>query len=140
MYEANHPDGSFWFAEEDFLRVRAEAEADLKRQGGQGSPGQIRDRLGMYMRHQFRFLLAVCRNWTPSFDGYVVLAVPPGGSVVALVGRVKEQPVYSRDFPGEAEARRAGLKLEGGLTQYVINFKFAANRPAQAWVGGRKPF
>ena len=128
MYGANREDGEFWFAEADFRRIRAEAEADLRTQGGYDL-ARAKERLSMYLRHQFRDLLAVRRDWTPSFDYYALLAVPAGASVVALVGKVREQPVYSKDFPGEELARKAGLKLSGGLTQYVINFTFPANQP-----------
>ena len=124
-FEANRRDGSFWFAERDFQRLKAQALADLR---GQGNSKQLQDRLGMYLRHQFRDLLAVRRDWTPSFDGYVRLSLTAGESLVALVGAVKGQPVYSSGFPGESSARLAGIGLAGGLTQFVIDFRFPANR------------
>jgi hypothetical protein len=49
----------------------------------------------MYLRHQFRNLLAVRRDWTPSFDYYILLDIPANNGVVALEGFVAEQPVYS---------------------------------------------
>ena len=127
FYGANRDDGEFWFAEADFLRIKAAAEADLRQQGG-WDPARARDRISMYLRHQLRDLLAVRRDWTPSFDYYALLNVPGGESLVALVGKVRKQPVYSPDFPGEELARKAGLELPGGLTQYVINFTFPANQ------------
>ena len=136
-YDPNRRDGSFWFAETDFLRLRSQAEADLR---SQGNPGRLGDRLGMYLRHQFRDLLAVRRDWTPSFDGYVVLSLPAGKWLIAFVGRVNEQPVYSPSFPGEASARLTGLRLAGGLTQYVINFDFPANRHGRRFIGAPLPF
>ncbi len=128
MFGPNRRDGSFWFAEQDFFRLKGQAAADLR---GQGGSDQLRKRLGMYLRLQLRDFLAVRRDWTPSFDGYVVLSLPAGASVIALVGRVNEQPVYSSDFPGEASARQAGIILPGGLTQYVIRFGFEPNRHAR---------
>jgi hypothetical protein len=137
FFGPNDPEGAFWFAEDDFLMLKACAQADL---GGQGRPDRFGERLGMYLRHQFRDVLAVRRDWTPSFDGYVLLSVPAGASVTALVGWIKEQPVYSPKFPGEASGRLAGIRLAGGLTQYVINLKFPANRPARRWIGASQPF
>ena len=137
MYEANRMDGSFWFDEQDFLRVRSQAEADLRSQGGTGDWHQrLKSRIGMYMRHQFRDLLAVRRDWTPSFDYFVLLVVPAGEAIVALEGWVGDQPVYSDEFPGSDAARKAGVRLAGGLKQYVIRFDFAANRKALAWFDG----
>jgi hypothetical protein len=124
-FEANRRDGSFWFTEQDFLRLKAQALADLR---GQGDPRRLHDRLGMYLRHQFRDLLAVRRDWTPSFDGYVRLSLSAGESLVALVGAVDGQPVYSPSFSGEASSRQAGIRLAGGLTQFVIDFRFPPNR------------
>ena len=39
--------------------------------------------------------LAICKNWTEDFDGYVTLPLGPQDSVVALVGRIKNQPYYN---------------------------------------------
>jgi len=133
MYSANRLAGSFWFAEDDFLKIKSQAEADLKSQATQNQ-GKNSMRLGMYLRHQFRSLLAVRRDWTPSFDCYARLTIPMNGSVVALIGKVNEQPVYGQNFPGEASAREAGIKLDGGLTQYVIRFDFLANKAALNWI------
>jgi hypothetical protein len=134
MYSANRLDGSYWFAETDLLKIRAAAEADLKSQASQGQ-GVNSTRLGLYLRLRLRSLLAVSRDWTPSFDYYAGLTIPSSGLVTALAGTIKEQPVYSPDFPGEASAREAGLKLEGGFKQYVIRFDFPANKAALKWIG-----
>jgi len=136
FYGPNRPDGSFWFGEGDLLRLKAQAEADLR---SQGNPDLVGKRLGMYLRHQFRYFLAVRRDWTPSFDGYVVLSIPAGDSLIALVGLVREQAVYSPEFPGEASARLAGLRLPGGLTQYVIRFDSPANQKARGWIQPARP-
>jgi hypothetical protein len=136
-YRANNPQGSFWLAERDFLRLRNLAEADLRQQQGSGNfRNTFSDLVGLYMRHQLRDLLAVRRDWTPSFDGYMVLSIPRSCSAVALVGRVRQQPVYSPTFDGHATAQKAGIRLAGGLTQYVIDFQFPANRQLTTLVTG----
>lgn len=135
IYRANLEEGSFWFDEQDYFRIKAEAEADLRSQGGkEDASAKLKSRIGIYLRHQFRNLLAVRRNWTPSFDYYVVLEIPTGNSVVALEGSVAQQPVYSSDFPGAAAAKKAGIRLEGGLKQFVIDFRFTANSKAVGWI------
>jgi len=135
MYRPNLEEGSFWFDEQDYFRIRSEAEADLTAQAGRGDQlEKLKSRIGVYLRHQFRDLLAVRRNWTPSFDYYIVLAVPVNSSVVALEGSVGEQPVYSNDFPGAAAAKKAKIRLAGGLKQYVINFRFSPNSKAIGWI------
>jgi hypothetical protein len=138
-YDPNAPQGSFWFAEANFQRLKMMAEADLRSQSGPGilPEATMRSHLRMYLRLQLRDFLAVRRNWTPSFDRGARLSVPKGESLVALVGRVRWQPVYSPEFVGEPAARdleRMGLRLPGGLTQYVINFSFPTNHPARAWI------
>lgn len=139
MYGANREDGSFWFAEHDFLRIRSQAVADLRSQGGAGDwRRRLKLRVGMYMRHQLRDLLAVRRDWTPSFDYYEVLEVPAKESVVALEGFVGDQPVYSDGFPGAESAK--SIRLAGGLRQYVIRFDFPANQKAFAWSGSPRSF
>src|SRR6266705_1788910 len=77
MYKANLDEGSFWFDEQDYFKIRTAAEADLRGQAGRDDAKEkLKSRLGMYLRHQFRDLLAVRRDWTPSFDYYIVLDVP----------------------------------------------------------------
>lgn len=144
-YRANNPAGDFWFPESSFLALRRMAEADLRRQAGPRglTPGVLRERTRMYLRHELRARLAVRRNWTPSFDQYALMTVPTGGSVIALIGKVRRQPVYSPEFVGEAAAReleRTGLHLPGGLTQYVIRLDFKANASARDWIRAGLPF
>jgi hypothetical protein len=135
MYKENLEEGSFWFDEQIYFRIRSEAEADLRSQMGRDDRQEkLKSRLGMYLRHQFRNLLAVRRNWTPSFDFYIVLDIPANNTVVALAGSVGEQPVYSNDFAGAAGAKKAKIRLEGGLKQYVIDFRFGPNAKAVGWI------
>lgn len=135
MYKANLVEGSFWFDEQDYLSIKFEAEADLRAQARTGDPqDKLGFRIGMYLRHQFRNLLAVRRDWTPSFDYYILLDIPANNGVVALEGFVAEQPVYSNVFPGAAEAEKAKIRLVGGLKQYVIDFSFPPNQRAVDWI------
>lgn len=132
FYGANRTDGAFWLAETDYERLRQAALADL---AGQADGGRSGTRLGLYLRLQLRDLLAIRRDWTPSFDYLAPLQLPRGASVVALVGRIRRQPVYSPGFAGAEGAARAGIDLPGGLTQYVINFQFPANQGAVEHIG-----
>jgi hypothetical protein len=135
MYKPNLEEGSFWFDEHDYFRIRSEAEADLRAQAGrEDRPEKLKSRVGVYLRHQFRNLLAVRRDWTPSFDYYIMLVAPANNSVVALEGSVGEQPVYSNDFPGAAAAKKARIRLAGGPKQYVIDFRFPPNSKAIGWI------
>jgi hypothetical protein len=47
---------------------------------------------------------------------------------------VGEQPVYSNNFPGAAAAKKARIRLQGGLKQYVIDFRFPPNADAVGWI------
>lgn len=139
-FDANRPDGSFWFSQDDFRRLKSEAESDLHRQNKGQFRAPAKSLVGLYMKHQLRSLLAVRRDWSPSFDCYVDLHVPAGKHLVVLSGEVEAQPVYSPDFDGHEMARRAGLSLPGGFRQYVIDFNFPANRPFQNCIGDKVPF
>jgi hypothetical protein len=88
----------------------------------------------MYLRHELRQVLAIRRDWTSSFDGYVVMTVPSGASLAAFRGPIRQQAVYSPGTPGAEGANAAGLRLEGGLMQFVIRFDFASNRAATNWI------
>jgi hypothetical protein len=134
-FEGGSPKGEFWFDEQEYFRIKSEAEDDLKSQAREGDrQEQIRARLGMYLRFEFRNCLAVRRDWTPSFDFYVVLAIPTNEDVIALEGFVGVQPVYSNYFKGAATAKKGEVKLEGGLKQYLIDFKFPPNAKAIKWI------
>ena len=131
-YIANREDGAFWFLEEQILWLRTCAIADLQDNGG----GMSAQRLGFYLRIVLRDLLAVRRDWTPSFDYYSILAVPKGRSVEALVGTVAGQPVYD---PGSAAGNRAvgqGIHLQGGLTQFVVDFSRPTNVGLEHFIQG----
>jgi hypothetical protein len=79
MYKANLEEGSFWFDEQDYFRIKAAAEADLRSQAGkEDASAKLKSRIGIYLRHQFR--------------------------------------------------------LEGGLKQFVIDFRFQANSKAASWI------
>lgn len=128
-YAGNRTDGSFWFPEAEFRAVQSGAMADLASQSnGSSDPGRSRDRLRAYLRLQFRDLLAVRRDWTPSFDQYAVLVIPEGMSAIVLLGKVAPQPVYNPASNAGRVANSEGVVLGGGLTQFAIHFGFPANR------------
>lgn len=138
---ANRVDGKFWLAAEDFERMRARARAEIAAQARGGGFRASREQLAsLHLRMQLREGLAVSRDWAfGDFGKYVVLSVPAGARLVVLVGTVEAQPVYSGDRPDLAEVAR-GMKLAGGLTQYVIRFDFPANAAAHGWLGAPVTF
>lgn len=132
-HKANSEEGSYWFAESDFQRVRREAVAKVHASGE--SQRHLAKGVAFYVRDRLRNALAISRNWTPRFDYFVVLTVPNGASLTAFEGRVASQPVYSADYAGGEAARKAGLELKGRFQQFVIDFKFPANQAAVNWIG-----
>lgn len=97
--------GEYWFEEQVFERLRQRAASELMQQnaGSQPFAASMPSMVGLYMKLCLRSDLAVCKNWTPNFDSYVVLDFRPTDSVVALVGRIKSQPYYSKPVPGEPD-------------------------------------
>lgn len=139
IYGPNRLEGSYWFEERDLERLRRLAHADLKATSGPGEKSGPSYRLGMSLRIQLRDLLAIRRDWTPSFDYRVILALPTGAALVALVGQIRGQPVYSEHVDGADGAAKAGITLPGGLVQYVIDFEFPANRSGLRFIGNPMP-
>ena len=134
--EQVHP-GRFWF-EEDFLQgVRNLARTDLAHQAN-GNPftTPMNELIGNYMRHVFRNDLAVCKDWTDHFDGYLRLVLPPGKRLVALVGSVKKQPAYSPKDPQHEVVVARNVWLQGNATQYVVDFSFDQNVPLKTNIEG----
>lgn len=131
-YDANRADGAFWFFEEDLIRLRAVARADLASNSG----SVTESRLGFYLRLVLRDTLAVRRDWTPAFDTYSVLALPGGKSLVALVGFIAGQPVYSPDSAPGRRASEGGISLGGGWRQLVIGFDRSPNIGLQWHIQG----
>jgi hypothetical protein len=132
---AKHPSnvpGQYWFAEADVLRIKNRLELDARK----GAPDRATylNRMAFALRNEFRQLLAVCRDWTPRFDTLARLTVPPGKSVVGLVGPARGQNVYSSSFPGHEQAVAPDTHLAGGLTQYVLRFDVPANGGAPDWI------
>ena len=130
-YAANREDGAFWFLEEQLVWLRTCATADLRENSGVSA-----QRLGFYLRLVLRDLLAVRRDWTPSFDQYSVLAVPNGRSVVALVGTIAGQPVYDPGSAAGIGASDKGILLQGGFTQFVVDFSHPTNIGLEHFVQG----
>ena len=129
FYAPNREDGSYWFEEAALWKLKTDAQADLRAQGKCNSSA-----LAAYLRLQLRDVLAIRRDWTPSFDYYALLEIPAKASLIALIGRIKKQGVYSRNIPGSSSAGTRGIFLPGGLTQYVINFAHPPNARARDWI------
>lgn len=85
--------------------------------------------VGNYMRHVFRIKLAVSKDWTNDFDGYVRVRLLPGDKLVALVGPAKQQPAYSEKHSQHDAVVAKNIWLEGRATQYVVDFNFPGNKP-----------
>lgn len=132
--------GDYWFEEQVFerLRQRAARELILQNDGRQPYAASMQSMIGLYMKLCLRSDLAICKNWTPNFDAYVVLDLRPMDSVVALVGRIKSQPYYSKPALGEPDyeaklelhrlAEGGKISLQAPEEQLVIDFKFGPNQ------------
>ena len=129
----SHALGCFWFAEADILRIKAELQADLKKQEPSNRATHL-NRMGFALRNEIRQKLAICRDWSPRFDTFARLTIPPQQAVVGLIGEAKGQDVYSPDFPGHESAIAPDTNLSGGLMQYVIRFDIPANAAATNWI------
>ena len=126
------PQGLFWFEEDFLLRVRNHARLDLARQQAQAKRGfsaPFSSLVTLYMRHYLRNDLAVCKDWTNDFDGYVKMRLLPTDRIVALVGPVARQPAYSPNDPQHQAVVANNIILDGKATQYVIDFRSVANKP-----------
>jgi hypothetical protein len=143
-----NPAGLFWMDEDVLLGVRDAARADLLQQLAQSSqpfaPGQdrnakkmhLRELVRNYMRHVLRFDLAICKDWTAEFHGYVRLPLTPTDKLIAMVGPIKRQPALSSADPQHAAVVANSIWLEGMATQYVIDLRFPANAPLAAKIEG----
>ena len=124
-------DGQFWFEEELLTRVRNQARSDLSRQRA-GAKAPFTTPFGAlvsnYMRHVLRDSLAVSKDWTNDFDGYVRVRLLTEDHLVALVGPVKRQPAFSKEHPQHQAVVANNIWLEGQATQFAIDFRFPANR------------
>ena len=132
--------GEYWFEEQVFERLRRRAARELLQQNAGKEPfaASMQSMVGLYMKLCLRSDLAICKNWTPNFDAYVVLDLRAADSVVALVGRIKSQPYYSKPVPGEPDydaklelhrlAESGKISLQALEEQYVIDFAFQPNQ------------
>jgi hypothetical protein len=124
-------DGAFWFEEDFFSRIRQKARLELSRQQAQSKPGfnnSLDSLITVYMRHVLRDALAVSKDWADNFNGYVRVRLFPDDKLVALVGPIARQPAYSDAHPQHAQVVAKDIWLEGRATQYVVDFRFPANR------------
>jgi len=132
-------DGFFWFEEELLIRVRNRARLELTRQQAaapQPFAAPLRALVTLYMRHYLRDRLAVCKDWTNDFDGYVRIRLLAGDKLVALVGPVAKQAAYSDQHPQHQAVVAKSIWLEGQATQFVVDFRFPANQPYGARILG----
>lgn len=129
--ERVHP-GRFWFDEELMIRVKNRARLELARQqreDGRPFASPFGSLVMLYMRHVFRNDLAVSKDWTNDFDGYMRIRLLAGDKLTALVGAAKRQPAYSVAHPRHEVVMAKNIWLEGQATQYVIDFNFPGNKP-----------
>jgi hypothetical protein len=141
----NRKTGFFWFEEPVFTRLRDKARAELMRldvSSGEKRAKPSCELTGLYMKFCLRGELAICKNFTPIFDGYAILPLRPVDSLVAWVGKIKDQPYYSKPRPEgltKAEyqeqmqayelAEAGGTSLVAQEKQYIVDFNFPANKP-----------
>jgi len=139
--DPSDPAGRFWFEERVLTQLRAQAARSLTQQSRTASQPFVRSiqsLISMYVMHCLRDDLAICKNWTEDFDGYVTLALAPKDAVVALVGRIKSQPYYSPTNSRGTPDPRYDLAAKEGVTllaredQYVIDFNAPANHAMKA--------
>ena len=124
--------GFYWFAEDEIRSIKDWLDSDLKKD----SLDRVTylNRMAIALRNELRQQLAICRNWSPRFDFFARLTVPPQKSVVGLVGTVRGQRVYDSNNPRYPSVSTKDTKLSGGLKQYVINFKMPANSSGMNWI------
>ena len=131
--------GRFWFDANLLELVRRQALNELTQQRLAPSgptTNTLRDLIGLYTRLYLRESLAICKNWKENFDATVTLELLPKQSLIALVGPIADQPYYSPDSPDYERAAAAKIRLQGGVTQYYIDFNHPANLPLAAKIIG----
>jgi len=124
--------GLFWFEEALLCRVRNQARLELMRQQAEAKrpfSAPLSSLVTLYMRHYLRGDLAICKDWTNDFDGYVSMRLLAGDLLIALVGPVAKQAAYSSQHPQHQAVVANNIWLDGRATQYVIDFECAENRP-----------
>lgn len=124
--------GSFWFDEDDVLRIKTRLEADLKKDPVDRET--YLNRMAFAISDSLRQMLAISHDWTPRFEFIARLTLPPQKSVVGLVGTARGQNPYSKEIPGYEKAIAPDTILSGGLKQYVLRFDLPANAAAKDWI------
>lgn len=130
--DPSNPTGWYWFDEVDVLCIKAQLEADLKKDPVDRET--YLNRMAFAIRDNMRQMLAICHDWTPRFDSIARLTLPPQKSVVGLVGLARGQNPYSAKIPGYEKAIAPDTTLSGGLKQYVLRFDLPANAAAADWI------
>lgn len=136
-------DGLFWFEETLLRRLCREARSDLRRQQAERRHAfatPLRSLVSLYVRHCLRANLAICKDWTNDFDGFVRLELAAEDRLIALIGPVRRQPAYSATHPQHAAVVANQIWIEGQARQHVIDFGFAPNRSLAKRISGPHPF
>lgn len=140
-----------WFDEALFTRVRAQAKAELTRQGGRGAfTNPWRGLVGMFMKHIFRDDLAICNDWREVFDCYAILPLRPMDGLVVWAGTIRWQPAYSPPKTGDPRyaekkaahdlAEKNRVRLAGGQMQFIVNFDHEVNLAYRGRIEGPHRF
>jgi hypothetical protein len=132
LAEERRRPGRYWFEEELLVRVKNQARSELaqqQRQAGRPFAAPFDSLVTLFMRHVFRNDLAVSKDWTNHFDGYLRIRLLPGDKLIALAGPAKRQAAYSEKHPQHDVVVAKEIWLEGQAVQYVIDFRFPANQP-----------
>lgn len=119
--------GDFWMEGNLFRQAFFDASMELRQQGYSGEKHGAYS--GMMARFLLRDMLGVSHDWS-NLDMFVSLDIPPGKSLIALVGQARMQPYYSPNDPAHAGAEAADVRLPGLGTQIVIDFKQKENQYA----------
>lgn len=122
---------TYWVDWETLRKLLREAREDLTRQQTESRrrfARPLRDLVGNYVRHCLRADLAICKDWTNDFDGFVKLDLTSQDRLTVVVGTADKQPAYSSSHPQHQVVVDKGIWLKGGATQYVINFQIPSNR------------
>ena len=129
--------GDFWLEANLFSQAFYQASVELRQQGFSGE--KQGSYAGMMARFLLRDMLGVSHDWS-NLDMFVSLNLPPGASLIALIGQARMQPYYSPNDPAHAGAETANIRLPGLGTQIVIDFLLPDNRYAARLVSAPMVF
>ena len=130
--DASRRDGAFWIEEELLIRMRNQARSDLARQQKTAITPfatSFKSLMALYIRHVLRNELAVCKDWTNDFDGYVQIRLLATDKLMVMGGKVEQQPAYSSQHPQHEAVISQNIILSGQAMQYVVDFRYKPNEP-----------